>query len=277
MSDRQKMDAKEADEFWRRFLVEGQTPTERRFRRFFGSLPDHPRCKACNAPFEGIGAPFVSILFGRSQSLNDPRFCRPCVQVSRKHPGGAEVEISMLFADVRGSTTMAERTSPAEFQRAINRFYKAATDVLLETDGFIDRLIGDEVVGIFFPGLAGQEHAVKAIDAAIKILQVTGHEQPDGPWIPVGAGLHTGVSYMGVVGSSGGAIDITALGDVPNVAARLASFAAPGELIISEATRGAAGLSGRGLEGQIRELKGRREPIRTFTLPVGEQHSGHQA
>jgi adenylate cyclase len=265
------MTEEEANAFWRRFLVEGQSPSEQRFRDFFAWLPEHPRCKACNAPFEGIGAPFVSIVFGRSQSLNDPRFCRPCVEMSRKHPGGAEVEISMLFADVRGSTTMAEQTSPADFQRKINRFYKAATDVLLETDGFIDRLIGDEVVGIFFPGLAGVDHTKKALRAAREILLVTGHADPSGPWIPVGAGLHTGVSYMGVVGSSGGAIDITALGDVPNVAARLASLAAPGELIISEATREAAGLAKDGLIGGKRDLKGRTEPIQAFTLRMEDE------
>jgi class 3 adenylate cyclase len=76
---------------------------------------------------------------------------------------------------------------------------------------------------------------------------------------------------MGVVGSSGGAIDITALGDVPNVAARLASLAAPGELIISEATREAAGLAKDGLIGGKRDLKGRTEPIQAFTLRMEDE------
>jgi adenylate cyclase len=254
------------DNYWHSFLTTGQTEFERRFRRVFGHLPTHPRCKACNAPFEGIGAPIVSFLFGRSQSMSDPRFCEPCVRMARDHPGGAELEITMLFADVRGSTSLAENLSPSEFSRTINRFYKAATDVLLDTDAFIDRLIGDEVVGIYFEGLAGHEHASKGLTAAREILRVTGHADPDGPWIPVGVGLHTGVSYVGVVGSSEGAVDVTALGDVPNVAARLASLAAPGEIILSEATRSAAHLDSSGLQESRRSLKGRRDQIDTYSL-----------
>ncbi|MEJ2353472.1 MAG: adenylate/guanylate cyclase domain-containing protein [Anaerolineales bacterium] len=270
MSDPIRPEHSPDDEYWRSFLTTGKSEFEQRFRRIFGHLPTHPRCKACNAPFKGIGAPIVSILFGRSQSYTDPRFCEPCVQMARKHPGGAEIEITMLFADIRGSTTVAEDLSPAEFGRTVNRFYKAATDVLLETDAFIYRLIGDEVVGIYFEGLAGAEHARKGLEAAREILKVTGHADADGPWIPVGAGLHTGVSYVGVVGSTEGAIDITALGDVPNVAARLASLAAPGEIILSEATRSAAGLDLPGIEKRSRSLKGRREAVETYTIYIGD-------
>lgn len=266
MAEKSRPDPSGADDYWHSFLLTGNSDFERRFRRLFGRLPQHPRCKACNAPFEGIGAPIVSILFGRRRSLSDPRFCEPCVQMTRNHPGGAEIEISMLFADVRGSTTIAEKISPTEFRAKINRFYKVATDVLLETDAFIDRLIGDEVVGIFFPGLAGAAHASKALGAAARILRVTGHMEQVGPWIPVGAGVHTGVSYVGTVGSEKGAIDITALGDVPNVAARLASLAAPGEIVVSEATRMAAGFDTQGLEPQSRTLKGRSQPVITYTL-----------
>lgn len=208
--------------------------------------------------------------------MSDPRFCEPCIRMARDHPGGTEIEITMLFADVRGSTTLAEDLSPSEFSRAINRFYKAATDVLLDTDAFIDRLIGDEVVGIYFEGLAGSEHASKGLTAAREILRVTGHADPDGPWIPVGAGLHTGVSYVGVVGSSKGAVDVTALGDVPNVAARLASLAAPGEIILSEATRSAAHLDSHGLQKSRRSLKGRRDQIDTYSLMFRDQEEVSQ-
>ena len=264
------------DNHWHSFLTSGEVDYERRFRRIFAHLPSHPRCKACNAPFGGIGAPIVSFLFGRSQSLSDPRFCVPCFRLAREHPGGAEIEITMLFADVRGSTTLAEDLSPSEFSRTINRFYQAATDVLLDTDAFIDRLIGDEVVGIYFKGLAGDDHANKALTAAKEILRVTGHADPEGPWIPVGAGLHTGVSYVGVVGSSKGAVDVTALGDVPNVAARLASLAAAGEIIMSEATRAAAHLDSNGLQKSRRSLKGRRDEIDTFTLVYKGQGEASQ-
>jgi adenylate cyclase len=273
MSDQMKRNSSTGDDYWRTFLTTGKSEFERRFRRFFGRLPEHPRCKACNAPFEGIGAPIVSILFGRRQSMVDPRFCNICLEMARKHPGGAEIEITMLFADVRGSTTLAENLPPAEFSRKINRFYKTATDVLLNTDAFIDRLIGDEVVGIYFEGLAGPEHASRGVQAAKEILRVTGHADPEGSWLPIGAGIHTGVSYVGVVGSREGAIDVTALGDVPNVAARLASLAAPGEVILSEATQSAAKLDRQNFEKRSRNLKGRRKPVDTYTLRVTPNRS----
>ena len=98
-----------------------------------------------------------------------------------RRQGGAEVEITMLFADVRGSTTLAEGMTPAEFRNLINRFYKASAAVLIRSEAIIDRLVGDEVIGYFIPGLAGQEHASKAVESAQAILDVTGHGDSEGP------------------------------------------------------------------------------------------------
>jgi adenylate cyclase len=116
---------------------------------------------------------------------------------------------------------------------------------------------GDQVVRVFFQGRAGKDHAHKALEAAAGILRETGHGNPSGPWIPVGAGVHTGMSCMGTVGSEKGAVDVTALGDVPNVAAQLSSLAATREIILSEATRATARLNKGSLEPQRRGLKGR--------------------
>lgn len=260
-----------ADEHWRELLTEGSTDFEKRGRRLLGRLPRGPRCKSCNAPFEGLGAPLVRILLGKRQSVIDPRFCNQCTDQMRKQPGGAEIDMSMLFADVRGSTALAEGRSPSEFRELINRFYHQASDVLLAADAIIDRLIGDEVVGIFVPGIAGPDHAARTVQAALKILQVTGHADAAGPWIQVGAGVHTGISYVGTVGSQGGAIDLTALGDVPNVAARLASQAAPGELVASRAICEAGGLNVDALAFQSMDLKGREQPVEAavLTVPAG--------
>ena len=82
------------------------------------------------------------------------------------YPGGAEIELSFFFADVRGSTSLAETMSPVEFSQLMNRFYDVATDVLIRTDAFVDKLVGDEVIGLYIPGYAGRHHARKALQAA---------------------------------------------------------------------------------------------------------------
>ncbi len=176
----------------------------------------------------------------------------------------------MLFADMRGSTALAEGMSPAEFHQVINRFYKAATAVLIRSKALIGKLVGDEVVAYFLPGLAGREHAKKAIKAAKGVLEVTGHNDPEGPWIPVGAGVHTGIAFFGTVGANEAVTDITALGDAVNASARLASVAAASELLISEAAYKAAQLNIAGLPERDLDLKGRAQPlkVRSVQYPI---------
>ena len=127
------------EEEWYKMLTEGE-PINRHLYHLYGLLPSDPRCKLCAAPFKGWGG-FIMHLLGRDQSKYNPRFCQPCEKFDR--PGGAEVVITMLFADVRGSTALAEQMSALEFSRLMNRFYKAATNVMIPTDSLVDRVIGD--------------------------------------------------------------------------------------------------------------------------------------
>ena len=92
----------------------------------------------------------------------------------------------MLFVDVRGSTTMAEQMSATEFTRLMNRFYVAATKVMVKTDAFIDKLIGDEVMAVYLPIFAGTNHAGVALQAAQELLRATGHSDRGGPWLSHG-------------------------------------------------------------------------------------------
>ena len=242
---------------WHRFLNEGEA-VSRSSRRFQAWLPSSPRCKLCAAPFKGWGGAVMHMM-GRDQSRYNPRFCAKCDQF--EHPGGAEVVLTMLFADVRGSTSLAERMNSIDFSRLINRFYVVATDVLVRTDALVDRLIGDEVIGLYIPGFAGPDHARRAIGAGSALLEATGHRSSDGPWLPVGIGIHTGRAFVGVVGGGEGTPrDFTALGDNVNITARLASYANPGEVLISEAAFTAAGLDLAHLEYRELELKGRGVP-----------------
>jgi adenylate cyclase len=198
----------------------------------------------------------------------NPQLCNVCERFASRFHGGTELEVTMLFADVRGSTGLAEGIRPAEFSRQINRFYKAVTEVLFATNAFVEKLIGDEVAGFYVPGFAGPKHAQVAVDAARKILKATGHMDPSGPWIPVGIGVHTGVAYIGSVEVAEGISDIAILGDAVNTTARLSSQAGLGEVIISEATRVAAGLEPGGMQSRQLNLKGKSEVVEAWILSV---------
>ena len=190
---------------------------------------------------------------------------------------GAEVELSLLFADVRGSTELAEKLPPIEFKQLIQRFYKVTTDVLIGHNAMINRLMGDQVIGLFVPRFAGHEHAKIAIHAALEILRATGHQDPGGPWVPAGIGVHTGLVYVGAVGTKGGVNEIAVLGNAANLAARLASSAATGEVIVSGAAAAQAVLGASvqdslgSSENKTLNLKGMSEPISVRVLRVGPE------
>ena len=140
--------------------------------------------------------------------------------------------------------------------------------MLFDTNAFVEKLIGDEVSGFYVPGFSGPGHARVAVNAARKILEDTGHRDPSGPWIPVGVGVHTGVAYVGSVDAAEGFSDIAILGDAVNTTARLTSQANPGEVVISEATRLAAGLEPKGMQSRQFNLKGKSEIVDAWVLSV---------
>jgi len=249
------------DEMWQKMLTDGNVMM-RQWRRFTGSLPSNPRCVNCHRPFAGIGGVLFRIVMGIRKSTKNPRYCADCHSFTSQFPGGAEIELTMLFVDVRGSTTIAEAMEAPEFSNLMNRFYEAVIDILVEANAFIDKLVGDEVTALFIPGYAGKDHARKAIEAGGALLRVTGHGNPDGPWVPVGVGVHTGVAWVGsIVGASGAGADFTALGDNVNIAARLASNAGAGEVLVSDRAYAAAGLNLGELERRQLDLKGKSEPV----------------
>ena len=249
---------------WYRMLTEGE-PVPRHIYHLLGLLPSAPRCKLCAAPFRSWGG-FLMHLLGRDQSRYNPRFCEKCKVF--EHPGGAEITLSMLFADVRGSTMLAEQMSAREFSHLMNRFYSVASHVLIQSDAMVDRLMGDEAIGLFIPGFSGPEHPRRAIEAAQELLRLTGHLDSKGPWLPVGVGVHTGQAFVGVVGEEESAMDFTALGDHVNITARLASQAGAGEILISDAAYSAAKLTSQNLEYRKLDLKGKSEPIGVHVLRV---------
>jgi adenylate cyclase len=276
----QQATPEEVEALWRNFLTTGDHRANmpeifkwRTLHRVFAHIPAAPRCRVCYAPFKGVGGQAVRLLFNRGPSRMNPQMCNACEQVAETYPGGAEVELTVLFADVRGSTTMAEAMSARDFSTLISRFYDATTEILYQAGALVEKMIGDEVTGLFTPGLAGSDHAAAALKAARDILAATGNVPDAGstdpaaaPWVPVGVGLHSGLTYVGSVGTNAGPRDIAALGDTMNVGARLASLARAGQIVLSDATARAAGLDTTGLSPQDMQLKGRAESVKTWVL-----------
>ena len=163
-------------------------------------------------------------------------------------------------------TMLIKKLGTVEFSRLINRFYRIASQILVESDALIDKIIGDQAAGIYVPGFAGKQHARRAIEAGRKLLAATGHGSATTPWIPLGVGIHTGIAYVGSVGSKGGTMDITVLGDAANTAARLASEAKAGEILISEAAYAAADLELDSLEVRRLALKGKSQAVSVHVL-----------
>ena len=114
----------------------------RHLRWVFRWLPHNPRCELCLAPFAGIGGTMVRTFKGIKPSALNPHYCNDCELVSEDHPGGAEADVALLFADIRGSTTLAETMEPAE-RRRIWRGVVAACEEL--ADEFLDVLDKDRL------------------------------------------------------------------------------------------------------------------------------------
>jgi adenylate cyclase len=232
----------------------------RHLRSFNRAIPGGPRCKLCRSPFAGLGRILPGPNF--SPSRKNPNFCQRCFEQAPL--GCREMEVGVLFADVRGYTTLSESRSTAEVTELVNRFYALAADVLIRHDAVIDKLIGDEVMALFIPSWtpAATSHM---LHAAEDLLRGVGFGSDQGPWLPLGIGIDYGPASVGNVGS-GEVKDFTAIGDVVNTAARLQACAEAGQLVMSERVR--ANLEGPPPEAAAVELhlKGKEEPVRAWVI-----------
>jgi adenylate cyclase len=125
-------------------------------KRLFKLIPSEPRCKLCMAPFGRPGNLGMRLIGGGPSPLNR-RLCTMCIRAIHKHPGGAEIDVTALFVDIRGSTAIAENTPAGDFGQLLARFYGTAARLVDRWDGIIDKFVGDEAVALFIPGLAGKE------------------------------------------------------------------------------------------------------------------------
>jgi adenylate cyclase len=261
VGERTANDAQAADrEMWQRLLVEGHGPLLGA-RRVFRHLPSAPRCKLCNNPFGGVGGRLAG-LAGFKRSRKNPNLCSRCCDGMPR--GGAEVDVAVLFADVRGSTSIGHGAAPSEFAALLNRFYGVATATLIGHDGLIDKLIGDEVMALFLPGISGPSYRARAVAAGRALLRAVGYGSAEGPWLSIGAAVNAGTAFVGNVGEA--VVDFTALGDTVNVAARLQAQAGAGELLVAAGV--VEQLSGEA-ERRLVAIRGLEEPLEAAVLDAG--------
>lgn len=263
-------------EVWRTYLTTGATLKGMQLPWFehpslkplYRALPADPRCQICYIPFEGIGGFLSKRLLNVKPSDLNPHMCDVCERFAERFPGGAEVEVTILFADIRGSTPLAEQMDNREFSELIHRFYLAGTRALYSNNALIEKFVGDGLTAFFAPAFAGPNHAQTAINAGKDILQATGHGEGKTPWVPVGIGINTGVAYIGSMKMEGGRTDITILGDVVNTTARLSSEAAAGEIMVGNSAMEMSGLSKDAYESRELFLKGKAEIVDAWIVKL---------
>jgi PAS domain S-box-containing protein len=176
--------------------------------------------------------------------------------------GGQTQTVSVLHADVRGYTTLAEELPPNEVVALLLRYHGAAAKALRAAGGCIDRFAGDAILALWNAPAPQTDHVRLALSGALR-LQAAAREA--GTDLGYGVGVHTGEAMVGNLGSDEYQ-NFTAIGDTVNVAARLQSHARAGEIICSAAVVAAAGPGVRATPLGALELKGRRTPVEAFRV-----------
>jgi adenylate cyclase len=247
-------------------ILRGEHPlafAHRAGRRLFALMPSPWRCKFCNAPFRG---PYAGTMkrIGYSPSRKNPHICARCIEMAPE--GGAVAPLSILFADVRGYTALCEQLAPDEVTDLVRRYYQTASAALLAQEGLLGQISGDEVMGLFVPGLAGGQYQRKAVEAARSLVRAVRYTDSPAGCLEVGIGVASGEEFVGNVGG-GGYKDFTAIGDVTNTAARLTSVAQNGQIVVDALTYAAVARAYPDAERETLTLKGKQAPVEAYRIP----------
>jgi adenylate cyclase len=191
--------------------------------------------------------------------------------------GGRVNEITMLFSDIRGFTTMSDGRPPVEVVNTLNEYFEVMVDILFEYKGTLDKFVGDEIIGLFGAPIALDDSPFKAVACALAMLSAleefnrTRAAEKQSP-IRIGIGINTGNVITGAIGSTR-ALQYTAIGDAMNVASRLVNLASAGEVIISEHTH--RYVADRVVAEALPpvKVKGKAEELRVFRVTALKQNA----
>jgi class 3 adenylate cyclase/tetratricopeptide (TPR) repeat protein len=220
-------------------------------------------CNACGAP---LATPALEPRFASPQSYTPPLTEK--IRSARAEIEGERKQITVLFADVAGFTAMSERLDPEECHAIMRRCFDLMLEEVHRYEGTVSQFLGDGMLALFGAPIAHEDHAQRAVRAALGIQQALGDYQRElrdsrGIVFRVRIGLNSGPVVVVSVG-----VDLTmdylAVGDTVNLAARVQALAEPGAVVISEHTHRLVG--GYFVTRDLGEhrVKGREQPIRVY-------------
>jgi adenylate cyclase len=192
--------------------------------------------------------------------------------------GGVNQEVTVMFADIRGFTTMSENMEPGRVVEILNEYFTRVTDVIFDNGGTLDKYIGDAVMAVFGAPISKGNDAAAAVNSAMQIQRLLIELNRDAaarewPELRVGIGINTGNAIAGNIGSPR-RLDYTVVGDAVNTAQRLMTNARGGQILISESTAKKLGKTGKTIDlERLPELKvkGRSEAVPVFRVNWVEQ------
>jgi adenylate cyclase len=180
---------------------------------------------------------------------------------------GTRNQATIIFGDIRGFTSYATEKSPEEVVEALNAYLEIATSHIIQFGGYIDKFIGDAIMGVFGVPVYRKDHVERAVRAAIKIQEELHKASRHGNELlaSVGISIHTGVVVAGNVGSQS-KMEYTVIGDSVNVAARLNALASAGEVVVSQQVKESLDqlMTTQALGPQ--NIKGKSEPVEAFKV-----------
>jgi adenylate cyclase len=187
---------------------------------------------------------------------------------------GHKNDATILFADIRGFTAYAEEREPEEVVDMLNTYFEIATRAIMDYGGYVDKFIGDCVLGVFGVPVFRKDHVERAVRAALDLMdQLHQHSIHGNPLLSsVGIGIHTGPIVSGNIGSQV-KMEYTVIGDTVNLASRLSELAAPGEVLVTDAVydrlRAIVSVEPAG----TRTIKGKNAPVETLRVTSIKQRA----
>jgi class 3 adenylate cyclase len=181
--------------------------------------------------------------------------------------------LTILYSDIRGFTTMSERMEPEELVDALNEYFSAMTDLVFSYGGTLDKYLGDGILAFFGDPIPFEDHAERAVATAFAMLDEV--DQLRHTWLrseehlSIGVGISTGYVTVGNIGSAT-RTDYTVVGNHVNVAARLATVAEPGQVLVSEKTLASVETQVDWAPVEDLVMKGVNRPVRVFSITARE-------